>query len=288
MQIILKVTAELILTDTLFDVQAKRLHEYKRQLLNVLQIISLYEDLKENPDLPIQPQTFIFGAKAASGYYMAKQIIRLICYLVADIDKNPDKRIREKLKVCYIENYSVTVAEKLMPATEVSEQISQAGKEASGTGNMKFMINGALTIGTMDGANVEMHGQVGDDNIYIFGLRSKEVEQLWEKGYNASQFYNGNEKLKTIIASLKKGYNGESFAHIADYLLTQSPVADPYMCMADFADYDATRARMLKDYENRQLWAQKSLINVAKSGVFSSDRSIKEYAENIWDLKPIR
>ena len=274
--------------DTLFDVQAKRLHEYKRQLLNVLQIISLYEDLKENPDLPIQPQTFIFGAKAASGYYMAKQIIRLICYLVADIDKNPDKRIREKLKVCYIENYSVTVAEKLMPATEVSEQISQAGKEASGTGNMKFMINGALTIGTMDGANVEMHGQVGDDNIYIFGLRSKEVEQLWEKGYNASQFYNGNEKLKTIIASLKKGYNGESFAHIADYLLTQSPVADPYMCMADFADYDATRARMLKDYENRQLWAQKSLINVAKSGVFSSDRSIKEYAENIWDLKPIR
>lgn len=274
--------------ETLFDVQAKRLHEYKRQLLNVLQIINLYEDLKENPDLPIQPQTFIFGAKAASGYYMAKQIIRLICYLCADIDKNPDKRIREKLKVCYVENYSVTVAEKLMPATEVSEQISQAGKEASGTGNMKFMINGALTIGTMDGANVEMHQQVGDENIYIFGLRSNEVNALWEKEYNASHYYNTNPKLKRIIASLKKGYNGESFAHIADYLLTQGPVADPYMCMADFDSYDKTRAKMLADYKDRELWAKKSLRNISASGVFSSDRSIKEYAENIWDLKPIR
>lgn len=274
--------------DTLFDVQAKRMHEYKRQLLNVLQIISLYEDLKENPDLPIQPQTFIFGAKAASGYYMAKQIIRLICYLIADIDKNPDKRIREKLKVCYIENYSVTIAEKLMPATEVSEQISQAGKEASGTGNMKFMINGALTIGTMDGANVEMHQSVGDENIYIFGLRSHEVDDLWAKGYNSSQFYNNNPALKKVIASLKKGYNGESFAHIADYLLTQSPVADPYMCMADFGSYCETRKAMLSDYADRKLWAVKSLRNVSASGVFSSDRSIKEYAENIWDLKVIK
>jgi len=274
--------------ETLFDVQAKRLHEYKRQLLNVLQIISLYEDLKENPDLDIQPQTFIFGAKAASGYYMAKQIIRLICYLVADIDKNPDKRIREKLKVCYVENYSVTVAEKLMPATEVSEQISQAGKEASGTGNMKFMINGALTIGTMDGANVEMCERVGNENIYIFGLRSHEVEELWNRGYNSSQFYNSNPKLKRVIASLKKGYNGESFAHIADYLLTQSPVADPYMCMADFGDYQKTRELMLEEYKDRNLWAVKSLRNVAASGFFSSDRSIKEYAENIWGLKPIR
>ena len=208
--------------------------------------------------------------------------------MVADINKNPDKRIREKLKVCYIENYSVTVAEKLMPATEVSEQISQAGKEASGTGNMKFMINGALTIGTMDGANVEMWENVGDENIYIFGLKAKEVEALWDKGYNASQFYNSNAKLKRVIASLKKGYNGESFAHIADYLLTQSPVADPYMCMADFDDYDKTRRKMLGDYANRNLWATKSLRNVAASGVFSSDRSIKEYAENIWDLKPVR
>ncbi|MBR3863957.1 MAG: glycogen/starch/alpha-glucan phosphorylase, partial [Clostridia bacterium] len=274
--------------NTLFDVQAKRLHEYKRQLLNVLQIISLYEDLKENPDLNIQPQTFIFGAKAASGYYMAKQIIKLICYLAEDINKNPDKRIREKLKVAYIENYSVTIAELLMPATEVSEQISQAGKEASGTGNMKFMINGALTLGTMDGANVEMHGAVGDENIYIFGLRSNEVETLWKEGYNSTKYYNANPKLKRVIQSLKLGFNGESFANIADYLLTQYPVADPYMCMADFADYDATRSKILCDYSDKILWATKSLRNVAASGIFSSDRSIREYAENIWDLKPIK
>ena len=175
-----------------------------------------------------------------------------------------------------------------MPATEVSEQISQAGKEASGTGNMKFMINGALTLGTMDGANVEMHGAVGDENIYIFGLRSHEVENLWKEGYTSSKFYNANPKLKRIIQSLKRGYNGESFANIADYLLTQSPIADPYMCMADFADYDATRAKILCDYKDKTLWATKSLRNVAASGIFSSDRSIKEYAENIWDLKTIK
>jgi len=283
-----KLTGDRINPNTLFDVQAKRLHEYKRQLLNVLQIISLYEDLKKNPDLPIQPQTYIFGAKAAPGYYMAKQIIKLICYLAEDINKNPNPKIREKLKVFYIENYSVTVAEMLMPATEVSEQISQAGKEASGTGNMKFMINGALTLGTMDGANVEMFEQVGDENIYIFGLRANEVENLWKQGYDASQYYKSNAKLRTVISSLKRGYNGESFAHIADYLLTSSPVADPYMCMADFGDYCLTRSRMLDDYKDQKLWAVKSLRNIASSGVFSSDRSIKEYAENIWDLKPIK
>ncbi len=283
-----RLTGDRINPETLFDVQAKRLHEYKRQLLNVLQIISLYEDLKKNPDMPIQPQTYIFGAKAAPGYYMAKQIIKLICYLAADINKNPNPKIREKLKVFYIENYSVTVAEMLMPATEVSEQISQAGKEASGTGNMKFMINGALTLGTMDGANVEMYQQVGEENIYIFGLRADEVEKLWKHGYDASQYYKSNSKLFTVITSLKRGYNGESFGHIADYLLTGSPIADPYMCMADFGDYCLTRNRMLEDYKNSELWAVKSLRNVASSGVFSSDRSIKEYAENIWDLKSIK
>jgi starch phosphorylase len=150
------------------------------------------------------------------------------------------------------------------------------------------MINGALTIGTLDGANVEMSEQVGMDNIYIFGLKSHEVDELWSKGYNSTQFYNSNPKLKRVIASLKKGYNGESFAHIADYLLTQSPVADPYMCMADFGDYQRTRGLLLEDYKDRNLWATKSLRNVAASGFFSSDRSIKEYAENIWGLIPIR
>ncbi len=285
---IFKHNGTLLNPDSLFDIQAKRMHEYKRQLLNVMQIISLYETLKENPDLNIRPQTFIFGAKAAPGYYMAKQLIKLICFLAEDIDKNPDKRIREKLKIFYVENYSVTLAELMMPAAEVSEQISQAGKEASGTGNMKFMINGALTIGTLDGANVEMAEAVGNDNIYIFGLKAQEVEELWRRGYSSSAYYNSDGRLQVVIESLKRGYNGESFAHIAEYLLTKSPVADPYMCMADFASYKQTRETMLADYEDRNGWAKKSLKNIAASGVFSSDRSIKEYAENIWDLKQIK
>ena len=275
-------------SSTLFDVQAKRMHEYKRQLLNVMNIIYLYEQLKANPEMPMQPQTFIFGAKAAPGYLMAKQIIKLICSVAADIDKNPDPRIREKLKVYYVENYSVTLAELIMPAAEVSEQISQAGKEASGTGNMKFMINGALTLGTLDGANVEMAEAVGDDNIYIFGLKAGEVEALWKKGYDASAFYNNNPALHVVIESLKKGFNGESFVNIADYLLRQSPVADPYMCMADFQSYVQTRERLLGDYADKQLWAKKSLKNISSSGIFSSDRSIREYAENIWNLKPLK
>ena len=176
----------------------------------------------------------------------------------------------------------------MMPAAEVSEQISQAGKEASGTGNMKFMINGALTLGTLDGANVEMAEAAGFDNIYIFGLKSDEVDSLWKKGYDATAYYNSNDRLRVIIKSLKAGYNGESFANIADYLLTQSPVADPYMCMADFGSYTLTRERMLKDYKDRELWAEKCLKNIAASGVFSSDRSIKEYANNIWDLKTVK
>lgn len=274
--------------NTLFDVQAKRMHEYKRQLLNVMHIIHLYEQLKANPEMPMQPQTFIFGAKAAPGYYMAKQIIKLICFLAKDIDENPDPRIREKLKVCYVENYSVTLAELIMPAAEVSEQISQAGKEASGTGNMKFMINGALTLGTLDGANVEMSEAVGLDNIYIFGLKADEVEALWKKGYDASAYYNNDKSLHVVIESLKKGFAGESFGNIADYLLRQSPVADPYMCMADFDSYERARDRMLSDYADRAVWTKKSLLNVASSGVFSSDRSIREYADNVWDLKPLK
>ena len=187
-----------------------------------------------------------------------------------------------------MENYSVTLAELIMPAAEVSEQISQAGKEASGTGNMKFMINGALTLGTLDGANVEMAEAVGDDNIYIFGLKAGEVEALWKKGYDASAFYNNNPALHVVIESLKKGFNGESFVNIADYLLRQSPIADPYMCMADFQSYVQTRERLLGDYADKQLWAKKSLKNISSSGIFSSDRSIREYAENIWDLKPLK
>ena len=272
--------------NTIFDVQAKRLHEYKRQLLNVLHIITDYIALKENPDLPMQPKTYIFAAKAAAGYYMAKKIIKLICYLAEDIRKNP--KIAEKLSVVYMEDYNVTMSESLMPASEISEQISLAGKEASGTGNMKFMINGALTIGTLDGANVEMSEKVGLDNIYIFGLKSDEVSEIWRNGYSASVYYNNDPMLRKVIEALIIGFNGESFADIANYLLTGSPIADPYMCMADYQSYLSTQEELSKLYsEDKRSWNQKSLRNIAAAGYFAADRSITEYAENIWNLKAL-
>ncbi len=272
--------------NTVFDVQAKRMHEYKRQLLNTLYIISLYNDLKENPDMDVLPKTFIFGAKAAPGYYFAKQVIRLICELSEDIRKNP--KVNKKLNVVYMEDYNVSMAEKLMPSTEISEQISQAGKEASGTGNMKFMINGALTIGTLDGANVEMKEACGDENIFIFGLTASEVDDLWRKGYSSSNYYRNNEKLQKVVKALNEGFNGVKFDEIANYLLYGTPVADPYMCLADFNSYYATHVKADEAYRNRKLWAKMSLNNIATAGVFSADRSIKEYAENIWHLKRIK
>ena len=272
---------------TLFDVQAKRLHEYKRQLLNVLNIIDTYIDLKDNPNKDVVPKTYIFGAKAAPGYDMAKKIIKLINYLAEDIKKNP--QIHEKLNVVYMEDYNVTMSEKLMPASEISEQISLAGKEASGTGNMKFMINGALTIGTLDGANVEMAQSVGKDNIFIFGLKSNEVDDIWRCGYSSSTYYNESPKLRRIIESLIVGFNGQSFAEIANYLLTDSPVADPYMCMADFSAYNKTQHKISKLYStDKTKWNQMSLRNIAAAGVFAADRAIAEYAENIWKLKSLK
>ena len=272
--------------NTIFDVQAKRLHEYKRQLLNVLHIITDYIILKENPDAPIQPKTYIFAAKAAAGYYMAKKIIKLICFLAEDIRKNP--KIAEKLSVVYMEDYNVTMSEYLMPASEISEQISLAGKEASGTGNMKFMINGALTIGTLDGANVEMCEHVGKDNIYIFGLTAEEVSEIWRNGYSASLYYNNDPMMRKVIEALIVGFNGESFADIANYLLTGTPIADPYMCMADYQSYLATQHEMSNLYAtDKRSWNQKSLRNIAAAGFFSADRSIRDYANNIWDLKSL-
>ena len=271
--------------DSIFDVQVKRLHEYKRQLLNALNILDLYLRLKENPNLDIQPRTFIFGAKAASAYYMAKQIIRFICALGNLVNNDPD--IKGKLKVVFLENYRVTLAEIIMPAAEVSEQISLAGKEASGTGNMKFMINGALTIGTLDGANVEMKAACGDENIFIFGFTAEEVERLWAHGYNSTEFYANNPKLEKVIAALNRGFNGQSFSDIANYLLTGSPVADPYMCLADFGAFCDIHAKADEVYKDRMLWAKKSLNNIASAGIFSADRSIKEYADRIWHLKKI-
>ena len=271
--------------NTVFDVQAKRLHEYKRQLLNAINIVTLYLKLKNNPDADVTPTTFIFAAKAAPGYYTAKDIIRLICYIAADIEKNP--KIREKLRVVFLENYNVTLAEHLMPAAEISEQISLAGKEASGTGNMKFMINGALTIGTLDGANVEMAEHVGNDNIYIFGHTAPEVDELWSRGYASSYYYNRNPELKAAVDYLQHGFNGRSFSDIANYLLYSFGVSDPFMCLADFDFYREARERMFTDYKDREKWNRMAVANIAGAGFFAADRSIRDYAENIWNLKPV-
>ncbi len=272
--------------DSVFDVQVKRLHEYKRQLMNALHIISLYIRLKEDPSFDMRPRTFIFGAKAAPGYYLAKDIIRLICYVAAQIDKDP--AVNKKLRVVFLENYNMTLAEHLMPASEVSEQISLAGKEASGTGNMKFMINGALTIGTLDGANVEIAERVGNDNIFIFGHTAEEVDELWKKGYASSYYYNRSDILKRTVDSLQNGFNGRSFSDIANYLLYSNRVSDPFMCLADFDFYADAHRKMREAYEDRERWNRMALVNIAKAGYFSSDRSIKEYADNIWHIKPNR
>ena len=273
-------------THSIFDVQIKRLHEYKRQLLNALNIIGCYLDLRDNPDMDFQPQTFIFGAKAAPGYHMAKRIIQLLCMLSREINQHP--RIKEKLSVVFLENYDVSTAEILIPSADISEQISLAGKEASGTGCMKLMMNGALTIGTLDGANVEMLAEAGDENMFIFGLTASEVEQLWLRGYRSSEYYANNERLVRIVNALTVGFGGESFADIATYLLNGQGVADPYMCLADFESYRLTHDRAIKAYADRRNWSRMSLINTAASGHFAADRSIREYADRFWHIKPVK
>lgn len=278
-----KQTGRAIDAHSFYDVQIKRLHEYKRQLLNVLNIIGLYLDIKDEPNKDVQPQTFFFAAKAAPGYYMAKNIIKLICCLGKEIES--DLAVRDKLAVVFLENYNVTMAEAIVPAAELSEQISLAGKEASGTGCMKLMINGAMTLGTLDGANVEMLEAVGKENMYIFGLTSAEVDEMWLRGYNCAEFYTNNEKLRRIINALHVGFAGESFSDIANYLLTGQGIADPYMCLADFESYRTTRERAINDYRDKDKWNRMSLLNIAAGGYFAADRSINEYAEKIWNIK---
>lgn len=271
--------------DSIFDVQIKRMHEYKRQLLNVLRIISLYHDLKENPSLDMAPQTFIFGAKAAPGYYMAKEIIKLINSLSREIEADP--RIREKIRVVFMEDYNVSLAEILIPAADLSEQISLAGKEASGTSNMKLMINGALTIGTMDGANVEIHEAVGDENMYLFGLTTEEVDDLWKHGYVSANYYNANPKIKDAVSELVTGFAGQSYASFSNYLVMGAGVPDPYMCLADFDSYYQAHERACRDYFDREKWNRMSLRNIASAGIFAADRSIREYADRIWHIRSV-
>ncbi len=274
-------TGEIINPDSIFDVQIKRLHEYKRQLLNAMHIISLYQTLKADPNADIHPQTFIFGAKAAPGYRMAKEIIKLIWCLGEEIKK--DKRISEKLKVLFMEDYNVTLAEKLVPAAEISEQISLAGKEASGTGCMKLMLNGALTIGTADGANIEMAREAGEENMFMFGLTAPEADALRSMGYHSAEYYNANQRLQYIVNSLNAGYNGQSFSHLSEYLL----VHDPFMCMADFESYRHIHLKACETYLDRDKWNKMALMNIAGAGKFAADRSIREYAERIWNIERI-
>ena len=267
--------------NSIFDVQVKRLHEYKRQLLNALHILDLYYRLKANPDLDIHPRTFIFGAKAAPSYYMAKQIIRLIHSLGNLINDDPD--IKGKIKVVYIENYRVTLAEMIMPASDVSEQISIAGKEASGTGNMKFMINGAVTIGTMDGANIEIYENVGKENIFIFGMLASEINELNARGYNPREYYNNNPRIRAVIDGLRGGIAGVNYGEIADALIS----SDGYKVLADFQSYCDCQDRLDRAYKDKYAWAKMSLLNTANAGFFSSDRSVKEYADRIWKMSPV-
>ena len=271
-------------TDAIFDVQVKRLHEYKRQLLNLLHITYLYQQLRANPNFQFTPRVYLFGAKAAPGYAVAKQIIRLINSMSATI--NADPVCRDRLQVVFLENYRVSLAEKLMPASELSEQISTAGKEASGTGNMKFMMNGALTIGTLDGANVEMHQQVGDENIFLFGMNADEVAEKRAHGYRSYEYYMQDAALKAVIDQITHGFADQvSYGDITNRLLFGNGApADEYMLLADFASYRDAQARAGAAYLDPKNWNRMALINIARSGIFAADRSIRDYAQNIWHV----
>ena len=277
-----KTTGKVIDPNSIFDCQVKRMHEYKRQHLNALNIAAQYLYLKHNPGANFTPKTYLFGAKAAPGYYMAKQMIRLICKLGECIDADP--AVREKLRVIYLEDYNVSLSERLMPASEVSEQISLAGTEASGTGNMKFMMNGAITLGTLDGANVEIAQAAGEENEIIFGMRTHEVDALKAMGYHPSMFIHNDEVAMEVLDFLEKGWNGESFHEVVNNLRT----SDPYMVMADFKDYRRAQADVQSICADRTRWNQMSLANIANSGVFSADRSVLDYARDIWGAHPVK
>lgn len=272
--------------NSIFDVQVKRMHEYKRQLLNVLNIMNMYFDIKDNPNIDVVPRTFMFGGKAAPGYFMAKRVINLINSL-ADIVNN-DKSIKGKIKIVFLDGYRVSLAERIFPASDLSEQISTASKEASGTGNMKFMLNGALTIGTLDGANIEIRDAVGDDHFFKFGLTVDEVIKYYEDGgYSSWEIFNNNFKVKRILNSLIDGSvfgSGDRFKSIYDALLHHN---DQYFVLKDFCEYIKTQEDVDKKFRNESLWYESSIVNIANAGIFSSDRTIKEYAEEIWNIKEV-
>uniref|UniRef100_UPI003FEDF29E glycogen/starch/alpha-glucan phosphorylase n=1 Tax=Gemmiger formicilis TaxID=745368 RepID=UPI003FEDF29E len=277
-----KATGQVIDPDSIFDCQVKRMHEYKRQHLNALNIAAEYLYLKNNPNAEFTPKTYIFGAKAAPGYYMAKQMIRMICKLGKLIDEDP--AVRGKLRIVYLEDYCVSLSERLMPAAEVSEQISLAGTEASGTGNMKFMLNGAITLGTLDGANVEIADAAGHENEIIFGMLTPEVNALKGMGYHPNAFINGDNTAMAVLDFLEKGWNGENFNEVTSNLRN----SDPYMVMADFKDYRRAQHDLQELYRDKQKWNHMSLKNISNAGIFSADRSIMDYARDIWGATPVK
>ena len=277
-----KATGQVIDPDSIFDCQVKRMHEYKRQHLNALNIAAEYLYLKNNPNAEFTPKTYIFGAKAAPGYYMAKQMIRMICKLGKLIDEDP--AVRGKLRIVYLEDYCVSLSERLMPASEVSEQISLAGTEASGTGNMKFMLNGAITLGTLDGANVEIADAAGHENEIIFGMLTPEVNALKGMGYRPNAFISGDNTAMAVLDFLEKGWNGENFSEVTSNLRN----SDPYMVMADFKDYRRAQHDLQELYRDKQKWNHMSLKNISNAGIFSADRSIMDYARDIWGATPVK
>ena len=273
--------------NSIFDIQVKRLHAYKRQLLNVMHIIYLYQRMKQDPSFRIYPHTYIFGAKAAPSYYFAKKVIKLINSVADVVNNDPDTN--KYLKVVFIANYGVTIAEHIIPAADVSEQISLAGKEASGTSNMKFMMNGAITLGTLDGANVEIAERVGDKNAVIFGLKVDEINRIKDShSYHAWDYYNNDMRIRKVVDSLTDGSWGQSreeFRLIFDELMGHN---DEYLLLVDFDSYVKAQERINDLYQNKELWAHMCLRNIAESGYFSSDRTIEEYVQDIWHLERVK
>jgi len=271
--------------DTLFDLQVKRFHEYKRQHLNILHVITLYNHLRKNACAGVAPRTVIFGGKAAPGYFMAKLVIKLINSVAEVINNDPD--IRKFLRVVFLPDFNVKNSQRIYPAADLSEQISTAGKEASGTGNMKFSMNGALTIGTLDGANIEIREEVGAENFFLFGLDSDQVNGLRIQGYNPREYYESNGELREVIDLISSGHfskgDQELFIPLVDLLLTR----DEYLVLADYASYIDCQGKVSRAFQDQKAWSRMSILNVARTGKFSSDRSIREYAEKIWKVKSL-
>ncbi|MDJ0515187.1 MAG: glycogen/starch/alpha-glucan phosphorylase [Trichodesmium sp. MO_231.B1] len=279
-------TGVIVNPNSLFDIQVKRLHEYKRQLLSVLHIITLYNRIKQNPDTDILHRTFIFGAKAAPGYYMAKLIIKLINAVGEIVNNDPD--VRDRLKVVFVPNFSVSIGQRIYPAADLSEQISTAGKEASGTGNMKFSLNGALTIGTLDGANIEIREAVGADNFFLFGLTVEEVKALKYRGYNPEQYYTSNKELRQVIDRIASGYFSPGKPNLFQPLVASLLGKDEYMLLADYQSYIDCQERVNEAYRDPEYWTRMSIINSINMGKFSADRTIWEYCQEIWNVEPVK